>query len=264
MSIIEFKQVSFEYDSRPIICQLSFRVEPNSFWTIIGPNGSGKSTLLNLLFGLLRPQHGAITLEGKPVLEYGPRTRAQLLAMVRQEFVPAFEYTVMEIVMMGRYSGRKGRFFENKTDRQVVEKVLVATDTMAFADRPLGHLSGGERQRVFIARALAQETPILLLDEPTSHLDLKHQVKIFDLLKEMQCRQGKTVLMVTHDINLAVQYCDRVLLLGSDATFFEGLPEQVLDSGRIESGFGVTGYQGRIRKEKFFVPLGRFSKDQPE
>ena len=117
---------------------------------------------------------------------------------------------------------------------------------------------------MFIARALAQETPVLLLDEPTSHLDLKHQIRIFDLLKQMQHEQGKTILLVTHDLNIAAQYCDKVLLLGPEGAFFEGPPEEVLDSGQIQSVFGVNGYQGQIQKRNFFVPLGRFSKDRPE
>ena len=264
MSLIEFDKVSFAYNRQPVLKDLSLAVEENSFWAIIGPNGAGKSTFLNLLSAQLKLQNGLIRIEDKPVDAFTTSELACRMSLVRQEFVPAFGFTVAETVMMARYARQKSKLFEDEQDRQALRTALELTDTLEFADRPLGHLSGGERQRVFIARALAQETPILLLDEPTSHLDLKHQIKIFDLLKEMQCQQGKTILLVTHDINLAVQYCDRVLLLGSEATFFEGLPEQVLDSGRIESAFGVRGYQGRIQKEQFFVPLGRFSKDRPE
>lgn len=184
--------------------------------------------------------------------------------MVRQEFVPVFGFSVRQTVMMARYYRRSSALFENAEDIEAVDAALAATDTLDFADRPLGHLSGGERQRVFIARALAQETPVLLLDEPTSHLDLKHQIRIFDLLKQMQREQCKTVLLVTHDLNLAAQYCDKVLLLGLDGSFSQGPPEEVLDSGQIQSVFGVQGCQGRIQRRKFFVPLGRFSKDRPE
>ena len=184
--------------------------------------------------------------------------------MVRQEFVPVFGFSVRQTVMMARFYRKKSTLFEAPEDIEAVESALSATDTLDFGDRPLGRLSGGERQRVFIARALAQETPILLLDEPTSHLDLKHQVRIFDLLKQMQAEQGKTVLLVTHDINLACQYCDRVLLLGADGTYFQGDPEDVLDSQRITEIFHVKGHQGLLYRKKFFIPLGQFSKDRPQ
>ncbi len=263
MSLIQFDKVSFGYEQTLILKDLILSVQANSFWAIIGPNGSGKSTFLSLLSGHIKPQQGPVCVDQQVITEMKTAQRAQKISLVRQEFIPAFGYSVFETVMMARYAWQSKRLFEIAADRKAVRTALEATDTLNFSERPLSHLSGGERQRVFIARALAQETPILLLDEPTSHLDLKHQIKIFDLLKQMQVQQGKTILLVTHDINLAVQYCDRVLLLGSDEAFFEGPPEQVLDAGRIESIFSVQGYQGRIQKEKFFVPLGRFSKDRP-
>lgn len=262
MSQIEFNQVTFAYQQEPILKDLTLQVETNSFWTIVGPNGSGKSTFLNLLAGLLKPQQGTIRIEGKKVSDFNSRSLARLLAMVRQEFVPAFEYTVEEIVMMARYSQRSS-LFENDQDRQITDKALQDTDILQFAQRPLGSLSGGERQRVFIARALAQETPILLLDEPTSHLDIKHQIRIYDLLKKMQAEQSKTILMITHDLNLAAQYSDKVILMASGGTSVQGDPSEVINIERIQSFFGVKGYHGTLKKEKFFIPLGDFSKDSP-
>ena len=136
------------------------------------------------------------------------------------------------------------------------------TDTVRFADRPIGHLSGGERQRVFIARALAQDTPILLLDEPTSFLDIKHQVDIYDLLKSAQLEKGKTIVAVTHDLNLANQYCDDVLLLGSDNSYLIGKTGDVFSAGQIEKIFAVKTFAGQVGREKFFLPLGKFAKDR--
>ena len=263
MNLIETDHVNFRYDCRDVLKDLTLTVEENSFWTIVGPNGSGKSTFLNLLSGQFKPQQGRITVQSKDVQDFTNPQRARLLSVVRQEFVPVFGFTVREVVMMARFHRRTSMLFESHEDTQAVEAALKATDTVDFKDRPLGQLSGGERQRVFIARALAQETPILLLDEPTSHLDLKHQVRIFDLLKQMQAEQGKTILLVTHDINLACQYCDRVLLLGSGGTYFQGTPEEVLNAERIEETFSVKGYQGLVCREKFFIPLGKFSKDRP-
>ncbi|UCF43994.1 MAG: ABC transporter ATP-binding protein, partial [Planctomycetota bacterium] len=130
-----------------------------------------------------------------------------------------------------------------------------------FASRPLASLSGGERQRVFIARALAQNTGILLLDEPTSFLDLKHQVGIYDLLKQMQLEKGKTIVAVTHDINLTIQYCDEALLIGADGSYQHGNAKDVFSACQIEKVFGVRTFVGRVGEKKFFLPLGRFAKD---
>lgn len=257
------QNVTFAYEQQPVLKSLSLSVEKNSFWAVVGPNGAGKSTFLNLLCGQLKPDEGNVHVDGKPASSYSSQQLARMLSMVRQEFVPVFGFSVRQTVMMARFY-RTSSLFENAEDIKAVDAALAATDTTEFADRPLGHLSGGERQRVFIARALAQETPVLLLDEPTSHLDLKHQIRIFDLLKQMQHEQGKTILLVTHDLNMAAQYCDRVLLLGAEGAFFQGLPEQVLESGQIQSIFKVQGYQGHLQKRKFFIPLGRFSMDRPE
>ena len=259
MSLIDVHNLSFGYEDRPVLTELSLAVENRSFWGIVGPNGSGKSTFLNLLAGQLKPRTGDIRIDGKPVSSFSSRQLASVLSMVRQEFVPVFGFTVLETVTMARFARQKSAIFEQAEDRQAVRAALAATETAAFADRPLGHLSGGERQRVFIARALAQETPLLLLDEPTNHLDLKHQVRIFDLLKQMQTEQGKTVVLVTHDLNLACQYCDRVLLLGSAGASFQGPPEQVLAAERIEAVFGVKGFEGRAGRQKFFIPMGQWT-----
>ena len=263
MSFIEIQNVSFGYDQQPVLNELSLAVDKNSFWAIVGPNGSGKSTFLNLVCGQLKPGRGTVHVDGKTVSSFSSQQLARIISVVRQEFVPVFGFSVRQTVMMARFYRRTSALFEEQEDFEAVDAALVATDTMDFADRPLGHLSGGERQRVFIARALAQETPILLLDEPTSHLDLKHQVRIFDLLKQMQQEQGKTIILVTHDINMASQYCDQVLLLGTKGNYFQGSPEEVLAPPRIEEIFHVSGYQGLICREKFFIPLGKYSKDTP-
>ncbi len=155
--------------------------------------------------------------------------------------------------------GRLG--FETKIDRQIDQNALKATGTEQFASRELSQISGGERQRVFIARALAQDTPVLLLDEPTSFLDLQHQVRIYDLLKKMQVEKNKTIVAITHDINLAAQYCDDVLLLGSDTNYHKGPAAEVFSRQNLEKVFDVTGFSGRVGKENFFLPLGKFAKD---
>jgi iron complex transport system ATP-binding protein len=151
--------------------------------------------------------------------------------------------------------------FETQADKEIIAGALETTDTAVFADRPLSHLSAGERQRVFIARALAQQTPILLLDEPTNFLDFRHQVEILDLLKKMQLENDKTIVAITHDINLAAQYCDRALLLSGDTTYHTGPTQEVFTADRIEKIFAVKTFQGRIGNESFFLPIGKFAKD---
>ena len=260
--IIEVKNLSFGYTPQSKILEnLSFEVKPGAFVGITGPNGAGKTTLLNLLCGLLSPKAGSIRIDAADIESYCVKELARKVAVVRQEFVPVFDFTVEETVMMARtpYLGAFG--FEGRADREIVTEAIEATDTTGFASRPLGSLSGGERQRVFIARALAQDTDILLLDEPTSFLDLKHQVGIYDLLKTAQLEKGRTIVTVTHDINLAIQYCDEILLLGADSNYHIGKTKEVFFPEQIKKVFGVEVFSGQVGQEKFFIPLGKFAKD---
>ncbi|MFB0525077.1 MAG: ABC transporter ATP-binding protein [Phycisphaerae bacterium] len=260
--IIKVENLSFSYTPQSTVLKdISFEVMPGTFLAVAGPNGAGKSTLLNLLCGTLRPKSGTIRIDAAAIESYKTEALAKKVAVVRQEFVPVFGFSVMEMVLMARtpYFGQLG--FESKADRQIVNQALMATDTIQFALRPLANLSGGERQRVFIARALAQNTAILLLDEPTSFLDLKHQVGIYDLLKAAQLEKGKTIVVVTQDINLAAQYADEILLLGADSSYHIGKIEDVFFPEQIEKVFGVRIFTGSVGQEKFFLPLGKFAKD---
>jgi iron complex transport system ATP-binding protein len=261
-AIIEVTNLSFGYiPQNTILKDISFEIKAGTFLAIAGPNGAGKSTLLNLLCGALKPKSGTIKIDATPIESYNWEALAGKVAVVRQEFVPVFGFSVIETVLMARtqYFGTFG--FENQTDKQIVNEALEATDTAQFASRPLGSLSGGERQRVFIARALAANSPVLLLDEPTSFLDLKHQVGIYDLLKSTQLEKGKTIVAITHDINMAAQYCDEILLLGGNSNYHIGQTKDVFSVEQIEKVFGVRTFVGRLGKEKFFIPLGKFAKD---
>ena len=259
--IIEVENLGFGYYAGEILKDLNFEVMPGKFVGIAGPNGAGKTTLLNLLCGLLKPKAGSIKIDAAHIESYSVKKLAQKVAVVRQEFVPVFDFTVAEMVSMAR-TAYLGTFrFESKADKKFVAEALEMTDTAQFASRPLAQLSGGERQRVFIARALAQNTAILLLDEPTSFLDLKHQVGIYDLLKRMQQEYGKTIVAVTHDINLTIQYADEALLLGADSNYHIGKTKDVFSPQQIEKVFGVRTFTGRVGQEKFFLPLGKFAKD---
>lgn len=276
---IQVENVQFGYArSRPILRDFTFAVNAGRFLAIVGPNGVGKSTLVNLIAGLLSPQAGTIRVNGIPIASYRTRDLAQKIAFVRQETVPVFQFSVAEVVLMARTIHYGAFGFESAADRDRVRHALDLTDTAGFASRPLGSLSAGERQRVFIARALAQDTPILLMDEPTSFLDLKHQVHIYDLLKTIQARQSRAIVAVTHDINLAAQYCDEVLLLQPPSVadtagtgdmvpppkptrYRIGAPSQVLTTSLVAQAFGVRGFSGPVGRERFFLPLGKRAKD---
>ncbi|HUT30579.1 MAG TPA: ABC transporter ATP-binding protein [Sedimentisphaerales bacterium] len=261
MNIIEVENLSFAYAREPILRNLTFAVPRGAFLAIAGPNGAGKTTLLNLLCGLIKPNAGSITLDAADLNTYSVKSLARKVALVRQEFVPVFDFTVAQVVAMARTPYSNILSFESEHDRTIVAEALRMTNTARFAARTLRELSGGERQRVFIARALAQDTPILLLDEPTSFLDYKHQVAIYDLLKRMQLEKGKTIVTVTHDINLAAQYCDQALLIGPDNSYLIGTTADVFSSSRIENVFGVKTFTGKVGQRKFFLPLGEFAKD---
>ena len=260
--IIEVDNLSFGYTSETTILKdMRFNVSPGTFVAIAGPNGAGKSTLLNLMCRALTPNSGTVRIDAAAIESYDTRALAAKVAVVRQELTPIFGFSVMETVLMARtpYYGSTG--FESRADREIANDALKATDTARFACRPLTSLSSGERQRVFIARALAQNSLIMLLDEPTNFLDLKHQVGIYDLLKTAQVEKGKTIVAVTHDINLASQYCDEILLLGADGSYHIGKTKAVLSPEKIKEVFDVDVFAGKVGQEKFFIPLGKLAKN---
>jgi iron complex transport system ATP-binding protein len=261
MTIIEVENLTFAYTREPILQNLTFAVPSGAFLAIAGPNGAGKTTLLSLLCGLIRPNEGSITVDDANLSTYSVKRLARKIALVRQEFVPVFDFTVTQVVAMARTPYSNILSFESEHDIRIVAEALQMTDTAQFAARTLRELSGGERQRVFIARALAQNTPILLLDEPTSFLDFKHQVAIYDLLKTMQRQKNKTIVIVTHDINLAAQYCDQTLLLAGDNSYYTGRTAEVLSARRIEDVFQVKTVAVDLGKGQFFFPLGRLARD---
>ena len=261
-SIIEVENLSFDYTSEDTILKdMSFEVAQGAFIAIAGPNGAGKSTLLNLMCRALTPKSGTIRIDSKPIGSYGTQALATKVAVVRQEFVPIFGFSVMETVLMARTPYYSSMGFERQADREIVDDALKATETAQFASRPLTSLSSGERQRVFIARALAQNSLIMLLDEPTNFLDLKHQVGIYDLLKAAQVEKSKTIIAVTHDINLATQYCDEILLLGTDSSYHFGKTKAVLLPEKIKEIFNVDIFSGKVGQESFFIPLGKYAKN---
>ena len=235
---IDAQAVSFSVEAKTLLDGVDVRAERGQFLGLIGPNGAGKSTLLRALSGVLRYQEGAVALEGSDLQSMPARDVAAMLALVPQIAPYTQGFTAFELVVMGRYP-HLGRFqVEGEADDRIAWEAMRRTETEQFAARTLDTLSGGERQRVFLARALAQQPRVLLLDEPTSNLDILHQLKILGLVRTL-VDDGLTVIAAIHDLNLAARYCDRLVLLSEGQVVTEGPPEEVLTPETIESTFGV-------------------------
>jgi iron complex transport system ATP-binding protein len=226
--MLQVKNLTGGYDhKKAIVRDLSFEIERGHFFALLGPNGSGKTTIIRLIMGALPVHSGDMILDSKPIASFSQRELAKKAAVMTQENEAGLDFTVEEIVMLGRYPYQKALFFQDstKTDKKAVEDAMVQTSVWEYRQRPFHSLSGGEKQRVLLAKALAQEPELLLLDEPTNHLDVKHTMELLDLLKKLQKSTNLTVLAILHDINLASLYADKVGLLknGEFAGIYDGL-----------------------------------------
>ena len=240
---IRSQDLTFSYGDRRVLDGISLAVEKGEMIGILGPNGSGKTTLLKILSAVLYGG-GKVELNGKDIRSYGRRELSRLFAVVPQESQINFPFTVAEVVLMGRASRHSPIGLEDQSDLEVARKSLEATETAALADRYLHELSGGEKQRVLIARALAQEPEILLLDEPAAFLDLKHQVRVFELMRRFNRDRGLTVVAALHDLNLAALYFPRLVMLSRGRIFCDGSAKEVLREENIENAYGI-----RVRVE---------------
>ncbi len=239
--VYDLDRVTFGYDSRkPVLRDLSLRIQEGDFLGIIGPNGAGKSTLVFLLSGWLRAQPGSVRFGGKPLESWTRRDLARRIAVVPQREEGTFPFTAEEIVLMGRHPHLGGFIgFEDEEDHHIAREALAAVGLAGYERRTMGRLSGGERQLVLVARALAQRASILLLDEPTASLDLNHQRQVFGLLEELNRTQGLTILAVSHDINLAALYCRETAVLARGHFAARGRPEDVLQRELLEAIYKV-------------------------
>ena len=235
MAMVQAENIGFSYNGARVLRDVSFEVQAGEFVGLIGPNGSGKTTLLNLIDGILRPQEGIIRVQGAPAHRVPRDAMARIVAVVPQEAPMIFPFQVREMVLMGRAPHLGKWRFEGERDLMIVNRAMEMTDTLALADRSMNRLSGGERQRVLIARALVQEPRLLLLDEPTASLDIRHQAEFFNLIRELNRVQALTVIAVTHDINLASLYCDRIILLKEGCIRVAGRPEEVITEEHIQA-----------------------------
>jgi iron complex transport system ATP-binding protein len=237
---IAVSQVSAAYNDNRVVNRLSFEVEPMDFFVIIGPNGSGKTTLLKLMARLQHPVEGRIEVFGKLLSKYSRKSLSKKIAYVPQLSECEFPFTVREVISMGRACRQGILGIDNGRDAKVVEEAMVFTGVDRFSDRRVHQLSGGERQRVFISRAIAQEPEIMLLDEPTAALDLAHQIKVMDLMEQLQKEKSMTIVMVSHDLNLASLYGKTLLLVNGGKLVSVGSPDQVLNFETLEEAYGCT------------------------
>lgn len=235
---LERVTVRYEGADRPALRDASLRFEPGVHTAVLGPNGAGKSTLLRVLLGLIRPEAGGVFLEGRPTSEWSRREMARRTALVSAGEEFAFPLTVRELVGMGRNPHLGAWMAERESDREIVCRALSDLELLELADRRVETLSAGELQRARLARALAQESDHLLLDEPTAHLDLGHELATFARISELTRQKKLTTITVTHNMNLASRFSDRIVLLSNGWVTASGDPADVLVAERIEEAFG--------------------------
>lgn len=233
--ILSLQDVGFRYAKEWILRGLSMEVKAGEIMAVLGPNGSGKSTLLKVMDGILLPQQGRVRLHGRPLGRFKRSALAREVAMVAQENHFHFSFTALEVVLMGRFPHLKRFQFEGRRDMRIARRALEAAHVLNLAERSIDSLSGGEKQRVLLARALAQEPQVILLDEPTSFLDLKYKREIFQLIVSLSRENGLAVLVVSHDIDLAAQYAQKLVMLREGSIFQIGPPEQVITAAVIET-----------------------------
>jgi iron complex transport system ATP-binding protein len=236
--ILDTESISLNYRGKQILSNVSLKVSAGEFFVIIGPNGAGKTSLLKILSGLQKAQHGSVQIKGKNISRYTRRSLALIMAIVPQHIEVGFPFTVADTVIMGRTPHLGILGMESKNDFDIAEEAMNFTEVSHLADRKLFQLSGGELQRVIIARAICQQPEIILLDEPTTALDPSHQLKIMDLMERFRKQYNTTIIMVSHDLNLASMYGDRLLLLKDGRVIQTGDPKTVLNKSLLEESYG--------------------------
>ena len=238
--IVEARRVAFGYrDAAQVLHSVDFRAATGKLTCVLGPNGSGKTTLLRCLLGTLAPRAGEVVLDGRPVGDYSRRQLARVMAYVPQFPASAFAFSVREIVLTGRYAYTGAMGLAGKADRAVAEQAMKMTETFDLSGRTLSELSGGEAQRVMIARALAQQPQVLLLDEPTSHLDIRNQLVIYDMMVRLAHDWPMAVVCVSHDVNLAARFADELVLIRDGRVVASGPPREVVTADVLRRTYDI-------------------------
>ncbi|MCE5329856.1 ABC transporter ATP-binding protein, partial [bacterium] len=242
---IHVKNLGFSYSEKSVLKNISFEILKNSFVSILGPNGAGKSTLVNLLSKVLPVSEGEIIVEGKNINDLNHLEIAKKIAVVPQYSNLGFNFSVYETILMGRYPYLNRFTGEKPEDFKIVREVMELTRTDIFKDRKYNELSGGEKQRVIIAQTLAQNSPIIILDEPTSHLDINFQIELMELFYSLYKKNRKTVIGIFHDINMAIQYSEKIMLLKDGGIYCYGNVSEVINRANIISVFNSDVYIGK-------------------
>jgi iron complex transport system ATP-binding protein len=244
MLLIDAIDISAGYGEKPIFHDIHLSLESGEFLGLIGPNGAGKSTLLRALTGVLPLQHGEILLQGKDQHTLNSRERARMISFVPQSEPTLFEFTVRDVTMMGRHPWREGMRGYSQRDFDAAVRAMSDADILHLADRSVTELSGGEHRRVLLARALAQQAPAMVMDEPTAHLDLTHQAEILQIVRERVTRQNAGALAALHDLNLAAEYCDRLALLAEGRMLAIGTPAEIMQPDLLLKAYGAHLHVG--------------------
>lgn len=258
-TLLSTQRLTLAYDGAPIILDLDLAIPAGEITILVGPNGCGKSTLLRGLARLLKPRAGTVYLNGEDIFKQSTKAVAKQLGILPQGPVAPEGLTVRDLVAMGRYPHQNWLQQWSKEDEKLVEQALAITDMTPLANRGLDALSGGQRQRAWIAMALAQNTEILLLDEPTTFLDLAHQVEVLDLLYELNQSKGRTIVMVLHDLNQACRYADHLVAVRQGQVYAQGAPMQVMTEAMVREVFGLECriLQDPVAGTPMCVPVGR-------
>jgi len=244
----ELNHISFNYADRKVIDDISIALVPGKFYGIIGPNGSGKTTMVDLLSRHRLPAEGRISYNGRPLSSFSKKELSREIALVPQNFYINFPFTVKEIVMMGRYPHIPRFAAPSSDDLNILQNVMQLTEINEFADRFITELSGGERQRVVFARALAQDTPVLILDEATSNLDINFSISLFNIAEQRVKQNGDTVVAVMQDINLAAGYCDCLVFMSNGRIAAHGATDSVLNPETLRLVFNV---EAKVYQESY-------------
>lgn len=238
--LISANSLSLSYNGHNVVEGFNLSIPKQTIVGLVGPNGSGKTTILRALAGLIEPRAGTALVQGKHAFHLDKRLRARKIGWVPQQESAAWPLTVAEVVRLGRAPHRGWLMPFTTDDMKIVEHALARADLLELKHRPVNKLSGGEFQRVLIARVLAQEPEALLLDEPTASLDIHHQIQVLDLVRSLVSEKGLSVVMAIHDLNLAVRYCDQLVLLNRGRQVSAGTPEEVLTPQNLHTVFGVN------------------------